>query len=309
MAGIHRRTLLSAAVVLGGCTRNNERVSTPSRAGDPPPPQRLTYGDHPSQYVDLYLPSGSGPSGSGPWPVAVVIHGGFWRTLYGAELGVALAADLAAAGVAALNVEYRRVGRDEKAEGGGQAGGGGWPSTCADVAAAVDLLAGPGQQSAAQQLDLASVVGIGHSTGGHLVGWLATRGKRRPGQPGGDPRVNLTGFVSQAGVLDLVSGAAERLGGGAVQAFMGADPAQDAAAYALASPQAQLPIGVPSICVHGSDDTIVPIAQSEQFVAAAQAAGDDSQLIRIEGADHFAAINIGSAMWRECRQTVLGLAG
>jgi len=115
-------------------------------------PVHYRYGHHPSQFVELSLPPGSGTV-----PVVLVVHGGFWRTAYGAEYGRPLAADLAARGWAALNVEYRRVGHDQ------QAGGGGWPRTAQDVAAALDSLAGTGQQHASGRLDLARVVGLGHS--------------------------------------------------------------------------------------------------------------------------------------------------
>ncbi len=64
------------------------------------------YGSHPSQFVRLHLP----PDGD-RLPVAVVIHGGFWRQRYGVELAEPLCADLAAHGVAAAAVEYRRVDR------------------------------------------------------------------------------------------------------------------------------------------------------------------------------------------------------
>ena len=67
----------------------------------------VRYGTHPSQHGVLSL-----PDGPGPWPVAVVIHGGFWRPAYGAELTADLAEDLMRHGFAAWNLEYRRVGDD-----------------------------------------------------------------------------------------------------------------------------------------------------------------------------------------------------
>ena len=67
-----------------------------------------------------------------PLPVAVVLHGGFWRAQYGRKLMRPLCADLAGRGWAAFNVEYRRLGR---------LSGGGYPRTLDDVAAAVDHLA------------------------------------------------------------------------------------------------------------------------------------------------------------------------
>ena len=77
--------------------------------------------------------------------------------------------------------------------------------------------------------------------------------------------------LSQAGVLDLTSAYDQNLGGGAVEALMGAGP--DDASYDLADPQRQVPLDVPVWCLHAPDDTSVPMAQSEDYVAAAAAAG------------------------------------
>ena len=201
---------------------------------------RYTYGAHPSQYAEVTLPAGPNPA-----PVVVVIHGGYWSASYGAELGRPLAADLVGRGFAAVNVEYRRVGD-----------GGGWPETGQDIAAAVDAL-----RARSTGMDLNRVVALGHSAGGQLAGWLAAR---RGGA------VALTGVVLQAGVLDLVRGSAEGLGGGAIDAYLGGSPTEKPDAYAQASPIALLPLGVPSICVHGTSDTLVPLRQSQDFVEAAR---------------------------------------
>ena len=61
--------------------------------------------------------------------------------------------------------------------------------------------------------------------------------------------------------------------------------------------------------MHGTADGTVPISQSERYVAAAQRAGDDSRLIVIEGADHFALIDGSAVAWAICRQAVLELLG
>ncbi len=269
------------AAGLAGCS------TTPPRSGEPQP-SRYTYGDHPSQYAELSLPSGLERV-----PVVVVIHGGFWRTSYGAELGRPLAADLVRRGWAVVNVEYRRVGRSA------QNGGGGWPETALDVAAAVDALATRGQQLAGDQLDLSRVVGLGHSAGGHLAGWLAARSTLPSGAFGAEPVVPLSGFVSQAGVLDLVAAAEEGIGGSAVPDLMGGSPGRLAEAYRWASPRARVPLGVPSVCVHGTADVDVPLRQSESFVAAAQEAGDSSELRRFEGT-HFDPITVGTPAWTLC---------
>ena len=145
---------------------------------------RHSYGDDPSQYGVLY----------GEGPVAVVIHGGFWKAEYDLTLMDALCEDLAGRGFTAFNIEYRRLGN-----------GGGVPATLDDVSAAIDHLA-------TLDVDLSRVVTIGHSAGGHLAAWAATRE---------DPKVAVTHVVSQAGVLDLQRARELRLSDGVVDRFLG----------------------------------------------------------------------------------------
>lgn len=240
----------------------------------PTDPTRIAYGDHPSQFGELTLPAAH------PRGVAVVVHGGFWRSRFGLELGRPLAADLAAAGYAAWNIEYRRVGGD-----------GGWPATFDDVAAALDLLAG-------RDLPLDRVVAVGHSAGGHLATWLAARPGLPTDAPGAAPAVRLRGVVSQAGVLDLVDAERRGVGNGAASDLLGGGPDDVPERYSLASPVERLPIGVRVVCVHGTADVNVPIRQSERFVAAA---GADAELVTLPGADHFAVIDPETPAWKACR--------
>lgn len=244
------------------------------------------YGPGPDQFLELTLPEGSGPA-----PVAVVLHGGFWRAAYGVELARPLAADLAAAGWAAVAVEYRRVGA-----------GGGWPATVEDVAAALDALADlalPDVADAAR-LDLTDVTVIGHSAGGHLAAWAAGRPRLPEGAPGARPRVRVTAAVLQAAVLDLVDAVDENLGDGAVRAFLGAGPADAPERYAVADPVALLPTGVPTLCVHCAADDVVPLEQSRRYAAAAAAAGDGVE-VRVVPGDHMQVIDPASEAWRTAR--------
>jgi acetyl esterase/lipase len=254
-------------------------------SSSPGEPVRLDYGPHPSQFAELTLPTGDPGRG-----VVVVVHGGFWRQAYGLDLGRPLAADLAAAGLAAWNIEYRRVG-----------GGGGWPATFTDVALALDLLAGPALEG---RLPLDRVVAVGHSAGGHLATWLAARPGLPPSAPGAGPRVRLNGVVSQSGVLDLVDAAERGVGAGAVDDLLGGPPAAVPERYALASPAARVPLGVPVVCVHGTSDDRVPLRQSERFVAAARAASDPAELIVLPEVGHFAVIDPAARAWRACRDAV-----
>ncbi|MCH6167442.1 alpha/beta hydrolase family protein [Pseudonocardia alaniniphila] len=261
----------------------------------PEAPLRFEYGIHPAQFGELTLPAGDVRA------VAVVVHGGFWRQAYGLELGRPLAADLADAGLAAWNIEYRRVPVPADSTGSADGDSGGWPRTFDDVAAAVDALAGPVQDAVGGRLPMERVVAVGHSAGGHLATWLAARSGLPAGAPGAGPLVELRGVVSQAGVLDLVDAAERRVGSGAVQALLGGDPSDVPDRYSLASPIARLPIGAPVVCVHGTADVNVPIRQSERFVAAA---GDAAELVTLPGVDHMALIDPSSAAWRACRDAL-----
>jgi pimeloyl-ACP methyl ester carboxylesterase len=83
-------------------------------------------------------------------------------------------------------------------------------------------------------------------------------------------------------VAALAKASALGLGGGAVDALMGGSPAQQATRYAVADPVALVPSGVRTVLVHGVDDDVVPISQSEDYLAVAK----DCTLVRVPGG-HF----------------------
>jgi acetyl esterase/lipase len=228
--------------------------------------ERITYGDDPSQWVDLHTPSGTSRG------LVVVIHGGFWKAQYGADYGAPLAEDLVARGWTAANVEYRRVGN-----------GGGFPATLDDVHAAIGAVAADAR---------GPVVTLGHSAGGHLATWAGARG-RFARWADGPP---VTHVVSQAGVLDLRAAVADHLGDDAALAFLGD---ADEAAYEQADPLTPVPLDVPVWAVHARDDDTVPFSQAEAYVESATAAGADATLVEVTGG-HFGVIDTGSDAWAAC---------
>ena len=249
-----------------------------------PPAPCIAYGDHPDQVANLHLPAREG----GLWPCVVLIHGGFWRAGWDRTLMTALADDLARRGLAAWNVEYRRVGQE----------GGGWPGTLEDVAAAIDHLAG------IEQVDTRRVATCGHSAGGHLALWLAARHGLPSHAPGAGLRVRPVAAVAQAGVCDLEQAWREGLGTGAVEALLGSlDDRPER--YAIASPAALAPLGVPQLLVHGTADDIVPISQSRDHAAR----DPQAELAEIEGADHFDVIDVRHAAWSAVTQRLSAWLG
>jgi acetyl esterase/lipase len=226
------------------------------------------YGPHGSQCGDLYLPVGPGPH-----PVTVVLHGGSWQKRYGRAVMRGLVGDLVRRGQAVWNVEYRRVGE-----------GGGWPATFADVHAPLDL-------------DAVSV--LGHSAGGHLALWAASRGKLPDDAPGARPAIALRRAVALAGVCDL-AGAYRRWHGGAAQLLMEGSPEELPGRYALADPLALAPLAIPVLLVHGPRDETVSIELSYSYLRGANAAGGSVELVEVLGdaGRHRAYLNPRGEAWQ-----------
>lgn len=246
-----------------------------AQGGDGPGPARLSYGESPSQWVDRYDPEGASRRGT-----VVVLHGGFWKASYAADLGTPLARDLSGRGWTVLNAEYRRVGN-----------GGGYPATFDDVHDAINLADGAGP-----------VVTLGHSAGGHLATWAAAR-QRFERWDGG---VEVTHVLSQAGVVDLTAAYDEDLGQGAVAALMGSGP--DDPAFDLADPRSQIPLDAPLWCLHAPDDETVPISQSRDYVRAATEAGATAELVEVTGG-HFDLIDTGTPAWRSTVEILDAISG
>ncbi|WP_432504552.1 alpha/beta hydrolase family protein [Kineococcus arenarius] len=239
------------------------------------PATRHSYGIDPDQYAELRL-----PGGSGPFPVAVLVHGGYWRSRWQADLMEAVAADLTARGYATWNVEYRRPDRHD------------WDATTADVAAALRALAGLDAP-----LDLQRVVLLGHSAGGQLVVRLAADVTAASTAAGACKPVRPALTVSLAGCLDLESIHDRHLSEGAVALALGGSPAELPQVYAASSPLRRLPIGSPVavVCCRGDDPDLLDA--SRRYAAAARAAGDDVAVLEEDG-DHFSVVDPRTRVWQ-----------
>jgi acetyl esterase/lipase len=93
------------------------------------------------------------PEGRGPFPVAIIIHGGCWLSRFASLTIMSPLADaLAKDGIATWNLEYRRNDNP----------GGGWPGSFLDVAHGVDHIR---ELARKYPLDTTRVAITGHSAG------------------------------------------------------------------------------------------------------------------------------------------------
>ncbi|HZY46601.1 MAG TPA: prolyl oligopeptidase family serine peptidase [Candidatus Bathyarchaeia archaeon] len=238
------------------------------------------------------------PEGKGPFPCLLVIHGGFWRSAYDLSHISHLCQAFANEGVVTCNIEYRRVGNS----------GGGWPGTFQDINLATSHILNT--ISSDSRVDVTRTVVLGHSAGGHLALWLASR-HRIPNASvlHSNTTHRHINAVSLAGVCDLRTAWREQLGGGAVAKLMGGSPTQHPDRYLAGNPIELLPIGARQVLVHGAIDDIVPFSQSERFVERAEQLGDQPDLVKLDGAGHFEPIDPESNAWSSVVKAILSQLG
>ena len=264
-------------------------TSIPAQAPD----RRVTYGADVNQFAELRVPSGAGPH-----PVVVLVHGGCFKT-YGSFADLAPVGDvLKGRGIATLNVEYRRVDQP----------GGGWPNTYLDVGHAVDHVRALAKE---HRLDLSRVVIVGHSAGGHLAMWAAARSRvpRSSALFMANP-LGVRGVVDLAGPLDLttnIEGYEGLCRDRVITNLLGGTPAAVPQRYAEASPMKLLPLGVPQVVVLGEYEDYVPLPFARAYVEAAERAGDRARLMLIPGVGHFEIASPRAAIWPQVESAIRSL--
>jgi len=287
---MNRVHLAIAIVVIFAVSSESAQTKSPIDLANtqvPPGAKRIAYGTHQLQFGELRV-----PSTKGPYPVAIVVHGGCWvaklpnmdERAVGMENMRPVAAALTDAGIATWNVEYRRLGND----------GGGWPGTFQDVANASDFVRALAK---ANQLDLTRAIAIGHSAGGHLVMWLAARPKlpKTSDLYMSNP-LTLNGVVDLDGPPDLKAAIPMQLpicGSPVVTNLLGGSPNDQPERYRAASPIELLPIGVRQEFFAGR----MFAAQVAPYEAAAKKAGDALHTTVLPTAGHFEFVDPQSEVW------------
>ncbi len=264
----------------------------------PMPDATVDYGSDQMQKVDVWLPKGKT---KGPFPVVVMVHGGCWTTsIADRSLMNWIADDVRNAGVAVWNIDYRGVDRT----------GGGYPGTFADAAKAADQLSINAKK---YNLDTRRVLAIGHSAGGHLALWLATRAKLPVSSLLHTAHsLRIRHVISLGGLPDLeatATNADNGCGTEVVAKLVGPPTPQHLDVYADTSVPRLLPLGVKQDLVNGREDRIIPLVMATDYIAKAKAAGDTATLHTIPATGHVELIAPETPAWAEARRLILSYFG
>ena len=295
---------LALAAALAGCSVSEPPAPPPAQPElmkwpallerpRPEPDATLAYGADAMHKADLWLPSGPGPH-----PTVLMVHGGCWQTeIADRRIMNWIADDLRKRGVAVWNIDYRGVDRT----------GGGYPGTFADAAAAADALRG---HAVRYRLDLRPLVAVGHSAGGHLALWLAARlapAARSPGPliPRGSPLVGadplpIDAVVSLGGLPDLELAATppgSGCGTEVIERLVGPATLSSRDVYADTSVPRLAPLGIKQVLVNGLQDRIIPTAYAEDYAKKMRAAGDRVEVRMIDRTGHVELVAPETAAW------------
>lgn len=213
--------------------------------------------------------------GKGPFPVAILVHGGGWST--GDKSGSNRPGDSAditpwfglvhSAGLTWFSINYRLAPRYP------------WPACVDDLSTAIRWVKA---HAAEYGGDPRRIVLFGHSAGGHMVCYAGTNPA---------PGTEVKAVVGFAPVTDLYSDAKTRVGlSQSLQWLFGLPKLVTPAATAVlqaASPVHYVKPGLPAfLLVHGTLDRTVLFPMSVDFQAKMRAAGNVCDLIPVEGAPH-----------------------
>lgn len=214
------------------------------------------YGDREIK-LDLYLPK---QPASGKIPCIVVVHGGGWRS--GDKNRFAhIAGKLAEEGFAAACIGYRLLPEVE------------FPAPVMDCKAAVRWVRA---NAASHGIDPDRIGAMGGSAGAHLVAMLGTS----------DAVAKLEGSGGNAGISSRVQ-AVVAMATPADLTRLGQRENLDSELARLVSPVTHVSkSSAPVLLLHGTKDTVVPMAQSELLLEKYREAGAKAELVKIEGGVH-----------------------
>ena len=231
--------------------------------------------------MDLIVPKHR--KGHSPCPAVLWICGGAWRVVNRAVWLPELVR-LARAGFAVASIEYRTSNEAV------------FPAQLQDAKAAVRFLRAHAEEFC---LDPSRFFAMGESAGGTLASLLGTTGDDRTLDTGDNPDQSsrVQGVVDFYGVTDLTASSARKdrenapaASGNDVPYFTfeeflgvgyGKEEAERASAVCHVSESTP-----PFLILHGSEDTVVPLSQSEKMYRALSEKNIPCDLLILEGAGH-----------------------
>jgi acetyl esterase/lipase len=220
--------------------------------------------------ADIYM-----PTGTGPFPGILVVHGGAWRIGTRMQLSAA-AMTFAEHGYTAVAISYRLAPQST------------FPAQVYDCQAAVRWM----RQNASEfKIDPKHIGGFGYSAGGHLVALLGTLGDddyKEQGLAAGAPSARLQCVLA----------------GGAPCDFRDMPPNIGMLSYWLAGTRAEKPDNYrdaspanfvtaddpPMYFYNGEDDVLVPISSPRQMVSSLKKAGLTAEMFTVKKAGHLQAL-------------------
>jgi acetyl esterase len=226
------------------------------------------------------------PDGQGPFAAVILVHGGAW--VAGDRIGSVqpLLQPLSDAGFAWFSISYRLAGDVVRNPMGTALRLGAAEN---DVRQAVAFVK---EHAAEYHVNPNKIALIGESAGGQLASMAALRP---------DPAGTVAGVVAFYTPTDLASLARtsslipdnvrDAVKGTLFDALLMAGLAEFSPINAVT---AEAP---PFLLIHGTDDNVVPVAQSERFCDKLHTAGVACELVRVEGGGH------GIRGWQSARLT------
>jgi acetyl esterase/lipase len=224
--------------------------------------------DGQSELLDVYTPDIPAPPGG--YPVMITIHGGGWRSRNKDEFGLRNASVFTQDGYVVVSPNYvlSKPGKPT------------WPLNFEDVQAAVRWVRG---NAGARGYNPNEIVAEGESAGANLAALLGVYSPQSSSVGGVSSAVDAVVAVSTP--TDLTSLYAEKeYAGTAAAQFLGGSPEQVPANYIAASPIDHIaPDDPPMLLIHGLQDNVIPVSQSEEMQAALTAAGVRNELFLVDG--------------------------
>lgn len=201
------------------------------------------------------------PDGPGPFPTAILVHGGGWTGGSKQEFITYIFEPLSKANFVWFSIDYRLAPHHK------------WPACAEDVEAAIQWVFAHASE---YKVDTKKVAIIGESAGGHLASYAGIKTKQK-----------LAAMVLFYGVHDFISRAFQysRIDPSIASLFgVGTLNADTAVLLREASPYTHVRAGLPpTLMIHGVADSAVPYAQSVDMCSKLRSKGNSCELYSVNG--------------------------